>query len=190
MKQPSFPVSTWRWCQSRRKISNLLVGGCFSSLLCNNKLCTHTPGVVINIVSTFYECKLCYCNMFPLILYFDYVCNVCVMGEALLGDMMMILIIELTEWLRAPAWLSEVLRKRTSVGGPNTLGGSVTVVEDRNRLLGVFFFAEGPQDEDILYKRCLESFSPPKVLKTKILSVSDVGSLLLRRRCSRRRNCL
>jgi hypothetical protein len=35
--------------------------------------------------------------MFPLILYFDYVCNVCVMGEALLGDMMMILIIELTE---------------------------------------------------------------------------------------------
>jgi hypothetical protein len=62
----------------------------------------------------------------PLILYSDYVYNVCVMGEALLGEMMKIQITELAEWLLAPAWLSEILRTRTSVGGPNTLGGSVT----------------------------------------------------------------
>jgi hypothetical protein len=55
------------------------------------------PGVVINTLSIFHECKLCYCNLFSLILYSDYVCNVCVMGEALLGDMMMIQIIELAE---------------------------------------------------------------------------------------------
>jgi hypothetical protein len=28
-----------------------LAGGCFTSQLCNNKLCTHTPGVVINTLS-------------------------------------------------------------------------------------------------------------------------------------------
>jgi hypothetical protein len=33
----------------------------------------------------------------PLILYSDYVCNVCVMDEALLGDMMKIQITELAE---------------------------------------------------------------------------------------------
>jgi hypothetical protein len=33
----------------------------------------------------------------PLILYSDYVCNVCVMGEVQLGDMMMIQITELAE---------------------------------------------------------------------------------------------
>jgi hypothetical protein len=44
-----------------------------------------------------YECKLCYCNPFPLILYSDYVCNVCMMGEALLGDKMKIQITELVE---------------------------------------------------------------------------------------------
>jgi hypothetical protein len=33
----------------------------------------------------------------PLIRYSDYVCNVCMMGEALLGDMMMIQIIERVE---------------------------------------------------------------------------------------------
>jgi hypothetical protein len=33
----------------------------------------------------------------PLILYFDYVCNVCVMGIALLSDMMKIQITELVE---------------------------------------------------------------------------------------------
>jgi hypothetical protein len=32
-----------------------------------------------------------------LILYSDYVCNVCVMGEALLGDMMIIQMTELVE---------------------------------------------------------------------------------------------
>jgi hypothetical protein len=39
----------------------------------------------------------------PLILYSDYVCIVCVMGEALLGNMMKIQIIELVESLCAPA---------------------------------------------------------------------------------------
>jgi hypothetical protein len=52
-------------------------------------------------------------------------CNACVMGWALLGDMMKIQITELAELLCAHAWLFEVLRTRTSVGGPNTLGGSV-----------------------------------------------------------------
>jgi hypothetical protein len=33
----------------------------------------------------------------PLILYSDCVCNVCMMGEALLGDMMMIQMTELVE---------------------------------------------------------------------------------------------
>jgi hypothetical protein len=33
----------------------------------------------------------------PLILYSDYMCNVCVMGEVLLGDMMMIQMTELVE---------------------------------------------------------------------------------------------
>jgi hypothetical protein len=79
------------------KSVNLLAGGCFTSLLCNNKLCTHTPGVVINTLSIFYECKLSYCNTFPLILYPDYVCNVCAMGEALLGDMMMIQMTKVVE---------------------------------------------------------------------------------------------
>lgn len=53
-------------------------------------------------------------------------CNVCVMGEALLGDMMKIQITELVEWLCTPAWWSEVLRTRTSVGGPSALWGCVT----------------------------------------------------------------
>jgi hypothetical protein len=97
MKQPSFVVSARKWCQSRRKISKLVAGGCFTSLLCNNKLCTHTPGVVINTLSIFYECKLCYCNPFLLILYSDYVCNVCVMGEVLLDDMIKIQMTELVE---------------------------------------------------------------------------------------------
>jgi hypothetical protein len=73
----------------------------------------------------FYECKLCYCNP-SAYSYSDYVCNVCVMGEALLGNMMMIQLTELVEWLWASTWVSEVLRTRTTVGGPNTLGGSVT----------------------------------------------------------------
>jgi hypothetical protein len=56
-----------------------------------------TPDIVINTLFIFYECTLCYCNPLPLILSSDYVCNVCVMGEALLGDMMMIQMIELVE---------------------------------------------------------------------------------------------
>jgi hypothetical protein len=53
-------------------------------------------------------------------------CNVCVMGEALLDDVMEKQITEPAESLHAPARLSEVLGTRTSVGGPNTLGGSAT----------------------------------------------------------------
>jgi hypothetical protein len=40
-------------------------------------------------------------------------------------------------------------------------------------LLGVFFSAEGPQGEGIVSKRCWESSSLLKVLKTKTLSISD-----------------
>jgi hypothetical protein len=53
-------------------------------------------------------------------------CNVCVMGEALLGEMMRIQKTELVKWLCASTGLSEVLRTKTVVGGPNILGGSVT----------------------------------------------------------------
>jgi hypothetical protein len=60
-------------------------------------LCTQTPGIVINTLLILYECKLSYYNLLPLILYSDYVCNVCMMGEALLGDMMMIQMTELVE---------------------------------------------------------------------------------------------
>jgi hypothetical protein len=45
----------------------------------------------------FYEGKLCYCISLPLILYSDCECNVYVMGEALLDDMMMIQMTELVE---------------------------------------------------------------------------------------------
>jgi hypothetical protein len=76
---------------------NVLVGGCFTSLVCNNMLCTQTPGIVINILHIFYECKLSYCIPLPPILCSDYVCNVCVMGEMLLGNMMMIQMIKLVE---------------------------------------------------------------------------------------------
>jgi hypothetical protein len=73
------------------------VGGCFTSLFCNNNLCTHSTRYCNNTFFIFYECKLCYCNPLLLILSFNYVCNVCVMGEALLGDMMMIQMTELVE---------------------------------------------------------------------------------------------
>jgi hypothetical protein len=76
---------------------NLLAGGCFTSLLCNNKLCTHTPGVVINTLSIFSMNINYVIVILPLILYSDCVCNVCMMGEALLGDMMMIQMTELVE---------------------------------------------------------------------------------------------
>jgi hypothetical protein len=50
-----------------------------------------------NSLYIFHECKLSYCNPLLLILYFNYVCNVCMMGEALLGDKMMIQMTELAE---------------------------------------------------------------------------------------------
>ena len=79
------------------KSVNLLVGGCFTSLICNIMLCTQTSSIVINTLPIFYECKLSYCNPLPLILCSDYVCNVCVMGEVLLGGMIMIQTTELVE---------------------------------------------------------------------------------------------
>jgi hypothetical protein len=52
-------------------------------------------------------------------------CNICVTGETLLGkekdtDT------KLVEWLCASTGLPKVHWKRTTVGGPNDLGGSVT----------------------------------------------------------------
>jgi hypothetical protein len=79
------------------KSVNLLTGGCFTSLLCNNKLCTHTPGIVLNTLSIYFMNVNYVIVILPLILYSNYVCNVCVMGEALLGDMMMIQITELAK---------------------------------------------------------------------------------------------
>jgi hypothetical protein len=79
------------------KSVNWLAGGCFTSLICNNNLCTQTPGVVINTLSISYMNVNYVIVILPLILYSDYVCNVCVMGEALLGDMMMIQMIELVK---------------------------------------------------------------------------------------------
>jgi hypothetical protein len=60
----------------------------------------------------------------------------------------------------------------------------------RYYVLGVFFSVEGPQDEDIVCKRCWGSSSPLKVLKTKISFVSVVEDLLPSRRSLRRRHCL
>jgi hypothetical protein len=66
------------------------VGGCFTSYFVIITYALITPGVVINTLLIFFECKVSYCNPLPLILYSDYVCNVCMVGEALLGDMMVI----------------------------------------------------------------------------------------------------
>jgi hypothetical protein len=52
-------------------------------------------------------------------------CNVCVTGETLLGKVKKF-DTELVKWSGAPAGLSEVHWTRTTVGGPNYLGGSVT----------------------------------------------------------------
>jgi hypothetical protein len=52
-------------------------------------------------------------------------CNVCVTGKTLLGKVRNS-DTELVEWSGAPAGLSEVCWTRTTVGGPNDLGGSVT----------------------------------------------------------------
>jgi hypothetical protein len=52
-------------------------------------------------------------------------CNICVTGETLLGNVKNT-DTELVKWSGAPAGLSEVRWTRTTVGGPNDLGGSVT----------------------------------------------------------------
>jgi hypothetical protein len=75
---------------SRFKTLCVGAGGRFTSLFSNNKLCTHNTRYCNITLSILYSCILCYCNLLPLFLYSGYVCNVCVMGEALLGDMMMI----------------------------------------------------------------------------------------------------
>jgi hypothetical protein len=54
-------------------------------------------------------------------------CNVCVTGETLFGkekksDT------ELVKWSGAPAGLFEVHWTRTTIGGPNYLGGSITIL--------------------------------------------------------------
>jgi hypothetical protein len=55
-----------------------------------------TPGTII-ILSIFYYCTLYYCNPLPLFPYSGFVCNVSVMGDVLLGDMMTIQKTELVE---------------------------------------------------------------------------------------------
>jgi hypothetical protein len=54
-------------------------------------------------------------------------CNICVTGETLLGKVKNT-DTEFVKWSGAPAGLSEVRWTRTTVGGPNYLGGSVTTV--------------------------------------------------------------
>jgi hypothetical protein len=52
-------------------------------------------------------------------------CNICVTGEMLLGKVKDT-DTKLVKWLGASTGLSEVRWTRTTVGGPNDLGGSVT----------------------------------------------------------------
>jgi hypothetical protein len=52
-------------------------------------------------------------------------CNIYLTGETLLGKVRNI-DIELVKWSGASTGLSEVCWTRTTVGGPNDLGGSVT----------------------------------------------------------------
>jgi hypothetical protein len=52
-------------------------------------------------------------------------CNICVTGETLLGKVRNT-DTELVNWSGASTGLSEVYWTRTTVGGPNDLGGSVT----------------------------------------------------------------
>jgi hypothetical protein len=54
-------------------------------------------------------------------------CNICVTGETLLGKVRNT-DTELVKWSGASTGLSEVCWTRTTVGGPNDLGGSVTAV--------------------------------------------------------------
>jgi hypothetical protein len=49
-----------------------------------------------------------------------------VTGEALLGEIMRIPLMNLSSDYVHLQGLSKVLRTRTTIGGPNTLGGSVT----------------------------------------------------------------
>jgi hypothetical protein len=95
------------------------------------------PGYVIIILSTLIFVLVCnkyysflllnkvsYCNCFRIFVPPMY-CNVYVTGETLL-DKVRNSDIELVKWSGAPAELSEVRWTRTTVGGPNDLGGSVT----------------------------------------------------------------
>jgi hypothetical protein len=52
-------------------------------------------------------------------------CNICVTGETLLGKVKDT-VTELVKWSGASIGLSEAHWTRTTVGGPNDLGGSVT----------------------------------------------------------------
>jgi hypothetical protein len=52
-------------------------------------------------------------------------CNICETGETLLGKVRNT-DTELVKWSGASTGLSEVCWTRTTVGGPNNLGGSVT----------------------------------------------------------------
>jgi hypothetical protein len=52
-------------------------------------------------------------------------CNICMTGETLLGKLKDT-DTELVKWLDASTGLSEVRWTRTTIGGPNDLGGSVT----------------------------------------------------------------
>jgi hypothetical protein len=54
-------------------------------------------------------------------------CNICVTGETLLGKVKNSYT-ELVKWSGAPTGLFEVQWTRTTVGGPNDLGGSVTAI--------------------------------------------------------------
>jgi hypothetical protein len=71
--------------------------------------------------------KVSYCNCFRIFVPPMY-CNVCVTGETLLGKVRNS-DTELVKWSGAPAGLSKVRWTRTTVGGPNDLGGTVTIVE-------------------------------------------------------------
>ena len=103
------------------------------------------PGYVIIILSTlifvlvcnkyYYVLllnKLSYCNCFRISVSSMY-CNVCVTGETLLGKVKNV-DTELVKWSGAPAGLSKVRWTRTTVGGPNDLGGSVTVLGKKKTL--------------------------------------------------------
>jgi hypothetical protein len=104
------------------------------------------PGYVIIILSTLIFVLVCkkyysflllnkvsYCNCFRIFVPPMY-CNVCVTGETLLGKVRNS-DTELVKWSGAPAGLSKVRWTRTTVGGPNDLGGSITVYPIVTRLM-------------------------------------------------------